>query len=541
MSAVGNFLLQHQFHQFLGGWGHIFEALSERNDREAHALKVLHHLHSTPAVESNFPNIEPLTQAFDEFLDVAVVNDIALGGLQISLPLPHVVWHVVAPDSEFQVVFRYPEVRQDDVFVILIFRREHKHECRNVRCRGQVQTAVTDTAFQIVLADGELTFVPLVHRHPAHRLFHPLVKSQLSEGVLFAWVLLGGLAGVFDLVDTHRDAEGRIGFLPDLRVRPIVRFLRTVDDRIEGVVNLAPLDDVLCLPVDLIADGLRIVAGRGDEEIQRLHTGIAGALGHNIKELAVWLGVQLIEHHAVGIKSVFVAHIGGEHLVDTARRLINEPLLGIQYLDPLRECRTHPHHISRHIEHDGRLLTVGGAAVHLGALLAVTAGEQKCHRSGKLGLAMLFRNFDVCRVELPIAVGLEDTENVPDNLLLPVDELERLSRPGAFGVTQTFDEHDGIIRCVHIVVGGFLHEPCGLVVFQFSRCPHLQGIKIAATEIGATFHITSSSPSRSCCFELLWLTSSRCGAEAPLPAGCFHRRVQCPSPCRSCRRFCRLA
>ena len=263
------------------------------------------------------------------------MNDIALGGLQISLPLPHIVWHMVTPDSQVEVVLRYPEVRQDDVLVILIFWRKHQNERRNVRCGRKVQTAVADATFQIILVDGELAFVPLVHRHPANCLFDPLVESQLSEGVLLAGVLLCRLAGVFDLVDANRDAERGIGFLPDLRVRPIVRFLRTVDDGIEGVVDLSTLDDIFCFLVNLIADGFRIVAGRGDEEIQRLHTGIAGAFGHNIEELAVGLGVQLIEHHAVGIKSVFVAHIGRKHLIDTACWLVNEPLLGIQYLDPL--------------------------------------------------------------------------------------------------------------------------------------------------------------------------------------------------------------
>ena len=81
MLAVGNALFQHQFHQFLGGWGHILEALSERNDCEAHALKVLHHLHSAPTVKGDLPDVEAFAQAFDEFLNVAVVNDIALGGL----------------------------------------------------------------------------------------------------------------------------------------------------------------------------------------------------------------------------------------------------------------------------------------------------------------------------------------------------------------------------------------------------------------------------------------------------------------------------
>ena len=269
--------------------------------------------------------------------------------------------------------------------------------------------------------------------------------------------------------------------------------------------------------MDLIADGLRIIAGRGNEKIQRLHTGIAGAFGHDIKEFAVGLGVQLVEYHTVCIEAVLVADIGGEHLVDTTRWLINKPLLGIQYLDPLGERRTHPHHVSRHIENDGCLLTVGGTAVDLGAFLSVTAGEQKRHGSGKFRFALLLGDLDVGGVELSIAVGLEDTENVPDDLLLPVNQLKGLSRPGAFGVTQTFDEHDGIIRCVHIVAGGFLHEPCRLVVFQLSQflTPSGRAIKIAATEIGATFRTTSSSPFRSRCFEIsvfyqfsLWSRSS---------------------------------
>ncbi len=107
--------------------------------------------------------------------------------------------------------------------------------------------------------------------------------------------------------------------------------------------------------------------------------------------------------------------------------------------------------------------------VYVGAFLSVTAGEQKRHRSGKFGLALFLGNLDVGGIELPITVGLDDAENVPDDLLLPVNKLEGFSSPGSFGMTKALDEHHGIIRCVHIVVGGFLHEPCGLVVFQFSR------------------------------------------------------------------------
>ena len=53
MPAVGNHLLQHQLHQFFGRRRHILEALPEREHRESHALKVLHHLHRAPPVKGN--------------------------------------------------------------------------------------------------------------------------------------------------------------------------------------------------------------------------------------------------------------------------------------------------------------------------------------------------------------------------------------------------------------------------------------------------------------------------------------------------------
>lgn len=76
MPTVGNLLFKHQFHQFFCRWGHILEALSERNDCETHSLKVLHHLYSTSTVECNLTDIVAFTQALNELFDVAVVNHI---------------------------------------------------------------------------------------------------------------------------------------------------------------------------------------------------------------------------------------------------------------------------------------------------------------------------------------------------------------------------------------------------------------------------------------------------------------------------------
>ncbi len=67
---------------------------------------------------------------------------------------------------------------------------------------------------------------------------------------------------------------------------------------------LSAFQDILCLHVSLIADGVGIRSGSSDQEIQRLHPGIAGALGHNIKELSVRLGMQLVKDNAVDIEAV---------------------------------------------------------------------------------------------------------------------------------------------------------------------------------------------------------------------------------------------
>ena len=67
--------------------------------------------------------------------------------------------------------------------------------------------------------------------------------------------------------------------------------------------------------VDFITNGVCIISGSGNQEIQRLHSGIAGALCHYIKEFPVRLCVQLIKYHAVDIKAMLTIGLSGEHLI----------------------------------------------------------------------------------------------------------------------------------------------------------------------------------------------------------------------------------
>lgn len=236
---------------------------------------------------------------------------------------------MVAPDAEIEVVLWNPEVREDAVFIILVHGREHQHEGRDVGGGGQIQPAVTDPSLQVVLVDGKSALVPPLHRHPAYRLFYPLVQAELSEGVLLSGILLGGLTRRPHLVDAHRDTQGGVGLLPHLGVCPIVPLVRAIDHRVKGGVDFPALQNILGLLVCFVADGAGVSASRGDEEVERLHPGIARAFGHDIKQLSVGLGVQFVKDHPVDVEAVLAVCLCRQHLVEGVCGLIDDPLLHI--------------------------------------------------------------------------------------------------------------------------------------------------------------------------------------------------------------------
>ena len=216
---------------------------------------------------------------------------ISLRSHQRPLAFPQVIGDMIPADTKIQRLFRYPEVRQEDVFIFLVQRREYQHKGGDVRGRGKVQSAVADTPLQIFLRNRECAGVPFIHRHPADRLLYPLVQTELPESVFLAGVLSCGFTGGFDLIQPHRNAKREVCFLPHLWVRPVFLFRSAVNDGIEGRIDLPSLRDVDSFLMYLVADGVGVVTRRGDQEIQRLHPGIPGALEHNIKELPVGLGV----------------------------------------------------------------------------------------------------------------------------------------------------------------------------------------------------------------------------------------------------------
>ena len=215
---------------------------------------------------------------------------------------------MISAYTQVKCFFRYPEIRQDLVSILLIQRRKHQHEGRNIRGRRQVQSAVADAPLQIVFGDRKRTGVPLVHRHSADRLLHPLIQPKLpfslscrkafsSPGFCFADSQAASTLSMPTVI------QREIGLFPHLRISPILIRFRTVNDRIESWIDLPAVEDALCFLVDFITNGVCIISGSSNQEIQWLHSGIAGAFSHYIKEFPIRLSVQLIKYHTVYIKT----------------------------------------------------------------------------------------------------------------------------------------------------------------------------------------------------------------------------------------------
>ena len=98
-----------EFHQLLRWWGHVAEALTERDDGEAGVFEVLGHLHGTPPVEGDLADVEAGSEVLDVVLYVRVVHDVALGRFEEALALPEVVGHVIPSHPQGEVIWLFTD------------------------------------------------------------------------------------------------------------------------------------------------------------------------------------------------------------------------------------------------------------------------------------------------------------------------------------------------------------------------------------------------------------------------------------------------
>jgi len=74
-------------------------------------------------------------------------------------------------------------------------------------------------------------------------------------------------------------------------------------------------------------------------------------------------------------------------------------------------------------------LSIRRTTINLGAFLAIGTGEKKSNGSSQFRLTHLLWDLNIGGVELPVAVGFQDAKNIADDLLLPVDQIKRLTSP----------------------------------------------------------------------------------------------------------------
>ena len=98
---------------------------------------------------------------------------------------------------------------------------------------------------------------------------------------------------------------------------------------------LAPFEDVHCLGMYLVANAVFIRTSGCNDEIERLLARRAGALGHDVEQLAVGLAEQFVKDAGVDVVSVLRGHLRGKRLIDASGRQVYEALLALHDLDAL--------------------------------------------------------------------------------------------------------------------------------------------------------------------------------------------------------------
>ena len=396
--------------------------------------------------------MDVIGQVADELFNEAVMHDVPLGGHELAFCLPLVVQHMVAPDAQLKRFLRQPEEREHDVLLVLIARREHQHQRGQVGRAGQVQPAVALASLQFVRVNVATVHVPLVHGHPQHGGRDPLVQAELAEHGLVRGRFQRLVVGVPHLLDVDGVAQRRVRLVPVLLLVPVLVVLQPVDDRIKARVGFPPLDEVKGFLVNLPADGVSIRPGSGQEKPQRLLSGVAGALRHDVVQCAGGLRVQLVEDARADVQTVLGGDVAGQHLIDAAGGQIHHALCGRHDFDALHERGRLPHHIGGHVKHNAGLLAVGRAGIDLRLPLVVVDQHVQRQRRAQLGFTLFLGDFDVCRRVLPHvrAVVPHRAEHIADDFLLPRQQGEVLPVELALRVLQILHELNHALRSPRI-------------------------------------------------------------------------------------------
>lgn len=192
--------------------------------------------------------------------------------------------------------------------------------------------------------------------------------------------LLGGVlsclfVGGLHRFEENRYADGRVHPTPDALVLPVVALFNAEHGWIESGVDLGAVDYRLRLAVDFVTDGRFVPARRGDEEVERLSSGVARVLVHRVEEFSGLLGEQLVENQSADVEALLGLGFTRQYPIEAVGVLKEYPLGGRYQLRQLIQVGALLRHRLGGVKHGARLIDVGGAGVDLGSGFAV--GEQE--------------------------------------------------------------------------------------------------------------------------------------------------------------------
>ena len=278
---------------------------------------------------------------------------------------------------------------------------EQQGEGGEVGGGGQVKAAPAGQAAQHLVGRERVGAAHEdVVRDPRGLRRGPYVQVQPEERVEIAGYVLGFLHFLLEVLLAADAAVARVCLLPSRLLRPVVVGVGAVQHRQKRLVHQRTGLHLPGVLVHLPADAVAVVARGGEGDDERLGPR-SGRRDQYVPQVAVGLGVELVEDDRVAIEPVLGGRLGAYGLVKT--RLVLHRVA--QHLAPLAQLGVVVDHLLGDAEDDVGLLPVPSSRDNLGTWLTVAEQHVQCNRRREVRLAVLPRYLDVAGAVLAPAVG----------------------------------------------------------------------------------------------------------------------------------------
>ena len=133
------------------------------------------------------------------------------------------------------------------------------------------------------------------------------------------------------------------------------------------------------------------------------------------------------------------------------------------------ELRELVYHFHGDVKHNSGLVPVNCAAINFPAALIVQACQQKRDRCRHFTFTLFFWNLYIHGSKLAALITFtDDTENIANNTLLPVNKIERFAIPFSFSMAEVVDKKDRRVSEALFIYGARGLESAGFITSEFT-------------------------------------------------------------------------